>query len=210
MFKPTHQALAVTAATSGAIAMNAPLTGALAIVLIARQCAMIPDKMEKLFRVKMANHRTWTHWLVTCVAAGIALGFIVYGLGYLVEYLMRPRLTGPHAHDLIRSVHVASIGAGVLVGVGATIGAVMHSLADACTIGGVPLLGPFYTKKIWLMPDGLRIGVGQKVQDQFGNTIKTRELTIGEKRWFLLAHATTMFILFLHFAPYMHLDKIQS
>jgi len=207
MLRPTHQAISVTSSVGASIAMSVPLSGAVAIVVVARQAAMLPDKMEKIFGVKMTNHRTWTHWLLTCFLTGAVLGLMVYGLGYLVEYLMRERLTGSHAHEVLRTIHTASIGGGVIVWIGSTIGTVTHSLADACTLSGVPLFGPFTKKKFWLMPDGLRTRTGDLAKAMKGERMI---MTAGEKRWFILAHFMTIFILFLHFAPYMHLDKIQS
>lgn len=210
MFKPTHQAMAITTAVGGSLAMAAPLPAAIVIVVSARYTAMVPDKMEKLFMVKMSNHRTWTHWLLTCVAAGVAIGLIIYGLGYGSSELIRDRMHGHDGRHLAHIIYISGAGYGVLIGIGAVIGSVMHSLADACTIGGVPLLGPFYRKKIWLMPEGLRCGVGKKVEDEDGKMVRTFYMTPGEKRWYVLSYLTTAAILFLHFASSMHLHGIES
>lgn len=207
MFKPTHQAMTYPVSIGGSIALNATLSAAAVIVLTARAGAMIPDKMEKIFGVPQAKHRTWTHWLVTCILAGLSIGLLVYGIGYGTEMIARDRLTGPHAHEVIRVIHQSSIAFGYFIGMGAMIGAVMHSLADACTEGGVPLLGPFYNKKIYLMPAGFRCGVGKKVKDENGKMVKTFELTAGEKRWFVFSYVMTALILFFHFAPVLHLQQ---
>lgn len=214
MFKPTHRAMAITAAVGGSLALSAQPMAAAVIIISARATAMVPDKMEKIFGVKMQNHRTWTHWLVTCVLAGIVIGLIVYGIGYGAAELVHSRMHGHDGRHLAHIMRISAYGYGILIGVGAVIGSVMHSLADACTIGGVPLFGPFYKKKVWLMPDGLRCGVGktQEVKDEHGKIkkVKTFEMTAGEKRWYALSYLATAAILFLHFAPVLRLKGVPA
>ncbi|MEA2223508.1 MAG: LexA-binding, inner rane-associated putative hydrolase [Solirubrobacteraceae bacterium] len=80
-----------------------------------------------------ARHRGATHWLLTAAAATIVL---TAAAGAVWPALMAP----------------------VAIGAGCGYGA--HLLADACTPHGVPLLGPFSSRRIHLLPAGLRVATG--------------------------------------------------
>ena len=81
----------------------------------------------------VVRHRGATHWLSTGVAVTVICGVIA---GAVDGVLVLP----------------------VAAGLGA--GYTLHLLADACTPHGVPLLGPFSTRKRHVLPTGRRIPTG--------------------------------------------------
>jgi membrane-bound metal-dependent hydrolase YbcI (DUF457 family) len=82
---------------------------------------------------RLAKHRGATHWLLSAAAATIALA----GAAGAVW---------------------ASLTLPVAIGAGCGYGA--HLLADACTTGGAPLLGPFSLRRVHLLPRGHRVATG--------------------------------------------------
>lgn len=218
MFKPTHKAMATTVAVGTSIALSPTLLGAAVIVLSARGQCMMPDKMERWFGVKMDDHRTWTHWLLTAVVASIIIGALVYLAGYGVAELAKERMVNAHGtttkdgREFANAALQVGYSFGFLIGLGVLIGAVIHDLADACTVGGVPLLGPFTKKKYWIVPKGMRVYVGELAIVTDPNTgkpkkVRTRELTKGERVWLMGAHAMTLSILFFYMLPYMNMGS---
>ncbi len=85
------------------------------------------------------EHRGPTHWLLTCLVVGASVAVIVYQLA---------------------PTYALAAGCGV------ALAWVVHAFADATTVGGVPLLGPFLTdrrgnqRKVRLLPKMLRFRVG--------------------------------------------------
>jgi hypothetical protein len=92
---------------------------------------------------------------------------------------------------------------GILVTIGALCGTVTHTLADACTISGVPLAGPFDTRDRHLLPEPLRVRVNPAKRDRHGNVKKDRKgnvkraITAGERCWQLGAWCATALIVYL-------------
>lgn len=208
MLKPTHRSLATTTAIGISLAVAPPIVASLSIVATARTCAMLPDKMEKWFFVGQDKHRTWTHWLITCIISGICLGLIVYGLGYGASEIAQSRMCHKghcdhNARGVVTNIYQFGIIGAYLVGVGAIIGAVIHSLADACTLSGVPLFGPFTKKKFWLMPEGMRTRTGETKTTLLRGKPKPFQMTAGERRWLIGSYLFMALLLFLHFAPYL-------
>lgn len=208
MLKPTHRALATTTAVGVAVVTTPPIIAAISFVAVARTCAMLPDKMEKWFFVGQDNHRTWTHWLITCIISGICLGLIVYGIGYGASEIAESRMClkgrcDSNARDVVTSIYQFGIIGAYLVGAGAIIGAVIHSLADACTLSGVPLFGPFTKRKFWLMPEGMRTRTGEIKTTLLRGKPKPFQMTAGERNWLLGSYIAMALLLFLHFAPYL-------
>jgi inner membrane protein len=80
-----------------------------------------------------ARHRGATHWVLTAAAVTIVLTAAARAVW--------PALMAP-------------------VAIGAGCGYCAHLLADACTPHGVPLLGPFSSRRIHLLPAGLRVATG--------------------------------------------------
>jgi hypothetical protein len=189
--------------------MSLPIVAAVVVVGTARGCAMLPDKMEKYLFVK--EHRTWTHYLITCLISGVVLGLIVYGLGYGSSELLHSRMCthgahhacDRHARGVIKNVYELGTLGAYLVGMGAMIGAVVHTLADACTLSGTPLLGPFSKKDRHLMPEGMRTRTGEIKTTLLRGKPEPFQMTAGERRWLIMSYVTTAAILFLHFAPYI-------
>lgn len=191
MHDPTHRIIAVAVGTGVAVSIHSRtgLMGAGVVVWAAWATAMLPDPdaMEKWFR---ASHRGWTHWLLTTVLSALALGAIVYGIGYAAAAGVA-ELMGPKGRELVDVCLQAAVGMGVLIAIGALCGTVTHTLADACTETGVPLLGPFTRRRMFLMPDGWRCTVGEarlnsdgtKMRDKDNHIVYTGKRGKGEKRW---------------------------
>jgi len=209
MHRRCHRTVGLAVGVGTSVALSAPLAGAAVIALTARGGSMIPDYMERWFGVEQRDHRTWTHWLATTILVGLALGAVVYGIGYGAETLVHNNMEGREARHLARVLHEASVGMGILVAIGVTVGAMSHSLIDACTVGGVPLCGPFTKRKMWVVPRGLRTEVGDKEAERAGRPFTP---TVGEKRWTLLANLTTLGLIVLTFAPHVvdFLNKHQA
>lgn len=81
----------------------------------------------------LAKHRGATHWLLSGAAATIVLAAAAGAIS--------PGLTLP-------------------VAIGTGCGYSAHLLADACTPHGAPLLGPFSTRRVHLLPPGHRMVTG--------------------------------------------------
>lgn len=200
MLGPTHRALAVTAATGVSVACSAPMLGAAVIITTAWHTACLPDRLEKLG----GRHRTWTHWLLTTILTALLVSGVVFGALYGLSELARDRMPGEAGARFADTIYVNAVGWGVLIALGALCGTVMHTLADACTISGTPLLGPFTRRDLHLMPPGLRTCTGQTVTHPDGTKERTWDMTGGERNWLLGAWATTVLLLALHWAPHLH------
>ena len=90
-------------------------------------------RMPLVLFASVVRHRGATHWLSTGAAVTVICGVIAVA---------------------VDGVLVLPVAAGL--GAGYT----LHLLADACTPHGVPLLGPFSTRKRHLLPKGRRIPTG--------------------------------------------------
>jgi membrane-bound metal-dependent hydrolase YbcI (DUF457 family) len=86
-----------------------------------------------LWLLSLAPHRGFTHWLTTGALVAVACGALAA--------LVMPVLSVP-----------------VMLGVAC--GYLAHTLADACTPSGAPLLGPFSMRRVHLLPRRLRIVTG--------------------------------------------------
>jgi membrane-bound metal-dependent hydrolase YbcI (DUF457 family) len=209
MLKPTHQALTMPVTIGVSLAAALPLTAAVPVIIIARSCAMLPDKMERALGVK--EHRTWTHWLLTNIIVGVLLGLVVYGIGFGLSELSHARmchhgkhnLCDKHAREFIKNVYQFGILSSFIVGTGITIACVMHSLADACTLSGAPLLGPFTKKDIHLMPEGMRTRTGEIKTTLLRGKPEPFQMTAGERRWLMSAYLITCSMIVFHFLPYI-------
>lgn len=132
MMGPTHVAIGTTTAL-GVVAVASPeLMHGVILVAAAVGSSKMPDQLE----VFGLRHRGPTHWLLTatlvCLVVGVVAGMVVQ--------------TEPYAWWIL---------AGVAVGYG------MHIAADCCTVSGVPVLGPFRKRPVWLLPRGWRFVTGK-------------------------------------------------
>lgn len=82
-----------------------------------------------------ATHRGATHWLLSGAAVTTVVG---------------------------AAVGAAWVPLGLPVALGIGCGYAAHLLADACTPCGVPLLGPVRTRRVHLLPPGLRVTTGSR------------------------------------------------
>lgn len=197
MMGPTHRALAVPVALGAGAALHATMDATAVIALAAWATAKLPDiDCRSWFP---ADHRTWTHWLLTAILASLGLGLIVYGIGQGVAQLAQ----GPNGADLRHVSREGGLAFGILVGIGALCGTVTHALADACTISGVPLAGPFDTKDRHLLPEPLRVRVNPAKRNRKGEIKRTRggsekrAMSLGEWCWLVGAWSTTGLIVYL-------------
>jgi hypothetical protein len=197
MMGPTHRALAVTTATGLSVACNASWDTTAVIVGTAYATAKLPDiDCRSWFP---ADHRTWTHWLLVTIAMALGLGLIVYGIGQGVAHLAQ----GPNGAELRHVGREGGLAFGILVGIGALCGTVTHTLADACTISGVPLAGPFNTKDRHLLPAPLRVRVNPAQRNRKGEIKRTRggsekrAMSLGEWCWLVGAWSVTGLIVYL-------------
>lgn len=206
MFNETHRQVGRTMGIGVAIALSPPLYGAAVIALTAQATAMVPDNMEKWFFVRRRNHREWTHWLVVTILFGVILGALIYGIGYGASTWVMDHM---HAHTareyasrraLSNALYQGGYVMGILIGIGAVCGAMSHSLIDACTHGGVPLLGPFSKEKKWLVPLKYRTEVGDKKKEAKGKPFQPTKI---EKRWRLLMNMLTFIMIFIIVYPYV-------
>lgn len=198
MLAPTHRALAVTAATGVSVAASAPLATAVVIAWAAWVTARLPDRMERWFH---APHRWWTHFLLTTITAGTLFGLLIYGIGWVAAAGLA-KLLGPGSGDVIAVALQAALGMGVLCAIGGIVGATSHTLADACTKSGSPLLWPFIRRPLWLMPEDWRTSTGRVVHDPAtGMNIRTREMTRGERHWLHGAWIVTGLLIASRFVP---------
>lgn len=164
MMGDTHAKLGVSGAIVASAAMSLPLPSAAIVCVAAARWSSTPDSSEERFGVA---HRTTTHWLLSCVALAVvpvavvvlvltfAAAVIDHGwhASYLPAYVQHiPAVL--HRVDLVAHGHRwhGTVGeflvglaliVGVLVALGRVIAMVAHTLADACTISGSPLWGPF-------------------------------------------------------------------
>lgn len=176
----------VGAAAGGAIGtgMGIPPAGAAMLAWIAWRSSTFPDKVEG---PTFAKHRTWTHWISTLLAFSVVAGAIPVYAGKGVVWLIHSRLSG-RTHDLIVTVTGISWGLAIIVSFGFFIGALMHTLADAASEWGSPLLGPIYRERVWIVPRWL----------QFDHDGQGEGIIRG------LCIVTFCVLLFLWFAPPIH------
>lgn len=141
----THQVIAVTTGLAVGVAVDATLVEHAALVGLAFLTARLPDIDQKLkWRGKrMFKHRTVTHYLFTVLAVSVLLATLA---SYLVS------LFGPEM-----MAYVTGDQAAMVVFLGFMSGCGSHSLADACTHSGVPLLGPFIRRDFWILPRPFRM-----------------------------------------------------
>lgn len=115
-------------------ALKLPVATDVAAVGLGYVSGVWPDRLECSGLVR---HRTTTHWLLT-------LGALVAAAAYGVWQFL------PEA--------------AVPVTLGLSAGLFGHTLADACTPHGSPLLGPFYARPVRLLPRRacIRTGSGRE------------------------------------------------
>lgn len=178
MMGTTHQQVGVAAAVGLSAAASLPLSAAAVVVVSAARWSSTPDRMEKRFR---AEHRTWTHWLVSCLATAVLpvvfLVLVAVVVGGLLQYGWQPasfndwvgrvpavweqvdRVARGHRWHGSLAEFVAGLAliVGLLVAIGRVAGMCMHTLADGCTPHGSPILGPFCKRPLHLLPHWLRI-----------------------------------------------------
>lgn len=195
--RQTHHALALPVALGTAAAMKATVDATVVIAAVAWATASLPDiDCRSWFP---ADHRTWTHWLLVTIAMAIGLGLIVYGIGQGVAHLAQ----GPNGAELRHVGREGGLAFGILVTIGALCGTVTHTLADACTISGVPLAGPFDKRDRHLLPEPLRVRVNPAQRDRKGEIKRTRggsekrAMSLGERCWLLGAWVATGLIIYL-------------
>lgn len=176
MTNDTHRIVGGATAVGACAVASVPLLAAGIVVAAAWWASPGPDRLEhplpvslkterrleRLLRVRLHfRHRGWTHWLVVgaLVAAFIVamIALIAAGLGVAVEHASKEASidlpdTGISRDDLL----VIELAAGV----GAMVGYMMHSIADAMTKSGSLLFSPLYRKPIHLLPRWLRITTG--------------------------------------------------
>lgn len=164
MMGTTHQHVGMAAAVGVSAVAHLPLSAAMVVCATAARGARTPDSSERRFRVE---HRTVTHWLLTCAAMAvipvIVLVALVILVGAVIQYGWEPaRFDDVIAHvpvvidqvdatarghawhgDVSEFVTGAAVIVGTLAAIGRLCGMLMHTLADACTPHGSPLFGPF-------------------------------------------------------------------
>lgn len=199
MMKPTHRACAITSSLPVSLSLGASTSAAVTIVGSSWICAMLPDKIEQMIGWGLDKHRTVTHYLINAVLMGLAFGLLVFGILYGLHELAQDRMTNDGGQRFAELLNESSVGFGILTAIGGVIGSVSHCLIDACTRGGVPLLGPFKKKKYWLMPEGMRVRVGEEIITRSG--AKRMVMTAGERRWLLGLNTLTIMILFFWISP---------
>ena len=157
----THEAVGIATTVGVCAAVAAPPLSCAAAITAALYASWMPDvdqsdtRIHRLTRLERRNvlaravgfvlraplrllalvapHRGFTHWLLT--------GVLVTAVAAVLVGAVAPSLAAP-------------------VALGVACGYLMHALADACTPHGAPLLGPFSTRSVHLLPRGLRITTG--------------------------------------------------
>jgi membrane-bound metal-dependent hydrolase YbcI (DUF457 family) len=130
MMGRTHEVVAVSTALALGQTANVSIVEQGAMIGIAFFTARLPD-IDIQFGIP---HRTVTHYAITAVA----IGLFFMGLAMMTF--------GPAVGTIAL--------AGFLAGYGS------HILADACTLSGVPLFGPFTRRDFHLLPKMLRLRTG--------------------------------------------------
>lgn len=161
MRNPTHQAIGAASTLAVCAALDCGRLAAIVAVCTSVLGSRLPDvdqpgarihrrtSLERRHRIArltgrvlrlpltifaaVAQHRGATHWLLSAAVTTIVLALAA---GALWAPLALP----------------------VAIGTGCGYGA--HLLADACTPHGAPLLGPFSTRRVHLLPHTQRIATG--------------------------------------------------
>lgn len=157
MMGKTHRLVSAGTASVLAAGVGMPAADCAVFVGASWCAAKLPDKLERgvawlmpwrwrirswRFTVKAIEHREMTHWIVTAFAFALVAGADV---AILLD---------------VRSV-------ALLVAAGAVIGWLMHEVADAMTLDGDPLLGPWSERHFHLLPDGYQFRTGSKAEKRF-------------------------------------------
>lgn len=128
----THEAIGVATALGVCATIAPTATQGAVLVGCSFATSRLPDRLE----LGVLPHRGPTHWLLTS-----ALVIALLTLAATTTVQTRP-YTG-------------------IVTAGVAIGYLTHLVADACTVSGVPLYGPFSSRDRHLLPRGHRFVTGQ-------------------------------------------------
>lgn len=169
----THRWLSAAGAAAPCAALNASGASTAVIVGTAYLTASAPDRIEKPLRV---DHRTVTHWPLLGVLLAVLVGLGLSSLPDLIEASTEAEgrflwLVGP-------------------ITLGFLVSYLTHIAADACTIAGVPLMGPFSRRDRWLLPEPLRIRVHETYLDRYGE--KKRRASKGDRAYRLVGMLATV------------------
>jgi hypothetical protein len=177
----THRCIGAAAGVEASVLLNdalpalglqdgLPLEGAVVLTAVAILTSSQPDRVEKRLGW---DHRTKGHYLSTTFAMALVPAAVFAVASLLGAMFVVDRL-GPDSQDLGRSLVGLGFVLAILIGCGRLVGISMHTVADAFTLDGSPLGGPWdrtaggEVRKRHLSPRFMRVRVKSWVDTSIG------------------------------------------
>lgn len=144
-----HRMIGAATAVGVSALVGLPLSSLMITVPSAVSSAVLPDRAERgplgLWEIK---HRTKTHWISSCILMALVPAIIFAISLHELTPLAREHLP----HGVVSYLSQGVVMFLILFAIGRLCGCISHTLADATTISGSPLWGPWSKRDIHLFP----------------------------------------------------------
>lgn len=160
MRNATHEAVGAAGAIGVCAAAAAPPVACAVTVIAALYASWLPDVDEGGARIHRRTRLERRHWPVLLLGTvlRIPLRLLARASHRGFTHWIATGLLVAGAAGALTSRFVPAVWVPITAGVAC--GYLLHLLADACTPAGAPLLGPFTTRRVHLLPRGWRIVTG--------------------------------------------------